>query len=160
MASSSFSFSCKQGLNCKGWIAVGTAGPQPPAIDRRGHRQTSTASARSQWAPLCLNRQGTAGPRPPVLDVAVGTAGPRQIECQNACQLECQSFCQIDCQIYIYICQRECPSLFKFKIQCEHVCQIECLYTSIYTYACLYIHTYIYMYMHVYIVTQDGHFLQ
>lgn len=78
-------------LNCKGWIAVGTAGPQPPAIDRRGHRQTSTASARSQWAPLCLNRQGTAGPRPPVLDVAVGTAGPRQIECLNLCQIEGQN---------------------------------------------------------------------
>ena len=48
---------------------MGTAGPQPPASDLSGHRWTSTASVRSEWAPLDLNRQ-----RP----ISVGTAGPQR----------------------------------------------------------------------------------
>ena len=48
------------------------------------HCRTSTASARSQWAlpDLSSTRQ-----------IAVGTAGPRQIECQNISQLEGQRIC-------------------------------------------------------------------
>lgn len=37
-------------LNRQLLIAVGMAGPQPPAPDRRGHCRSSTASSRSQWA--------------------------------------------------------------------------------------------------------------
>ena len=38
-------------------IAVGIPGPQPPAYHPSGHPWTSTASFRSQWAPLDLNDQ-------------------------------------------------------------------------------------------------------
>ena len=76
--------------------SVGTAGPQPPTSGLSGHRWTSIASCRSEWAPLDLNRQrpiwvGTAGPQPPASDlsghrwtstasrpISVGTAGPQR----------------------------------------------------------------------------------
>ena len=50
-------------------ISVGTARPQPRAPDLSRHCQTSTASARSQWALPDLNRErqisvGTARPQP------------------------------------------------------------------------------------------------
>ena len=44
-------------LNRQLLIAVGTAGPQPPAPDRSGQNWTSTASSRSQWAGPDLNTQ-------------------------------------------------------------------------------------------------------
>ena len=50
-------------------IPVGTAGPPPRAPDPSGHCRTSTASSRSQWALLDLNRD---------FQVAVGTAGPQR----------------------------------------------------------------------------------
>ena len=52
-------------LHCQLWIAVGLAGPHLPALDRSGHRRTSTASSRSQWASPDLDRRKSAccGPR-------------------------------------------------------------------------------------------------
>ena len=72
---------------------------KPQAPDRSGH-QTSTASARSQWALPNLNRQvpiavGAAGPRRPAPDRS-GTAGPRQIEGQNLCHADGMSECTED----------------------------------------------------------------
>eukprot|EP00435_Cladocopium_sp_Y103_P048020 s494_g14.t1 len=54
-------------------IAVGTAGPHPPAPDPSGHCRTSSASSRTQWAVPDLICQlqisaGTAGPQPRVPD--------------------------------------------------------------------------------------------
>ena len=49
---------------------MGTSGPQPQASDRSGHRWTSTAGFRSQWAPLDLHRR---------LTIAVGTPGPQNM---------------------------------------------------------------------------------
>ena len=44
-------------LNRQRIIPVGIPGPQPPALYPSGHPWTSTASFRSQWAPLDLNDQ-------------------------------------------------------------------------------------------------------
>ena len=69
-------------LNHKRQIAVGTTGPQQQAPDHTGHCQTSTASARSQWALpdpncKCMIAVGTPGPLNSKRQIAVGTTGPQ-----------------------------------------------------------------------------------
>ena len=63
--------------------AVGTAGPQPPGSERSGHRWTSTAGFRAQWAPLDLNLgpselSGHRWTSTWDLPSSVGTAGPQR----------------------------------------------------------------------------------
>ena len=91
-------------------MSVGSAVSQPQAPDVSGHRRTSKASARAQWALPDLNRKrqmsvGTAGSQPQAPDVSghcrtskasaraqwalpgsVGTAARCHIECQVECQ--------------------------------------------------------------------------
>ena len=101
-------------------ISVGTPGPQLRAPDLSGHCQTSTASARSQWALQDLNRErqmsvGTAGTQPRAPDLSghcrtsLGSASSGcQIECHKEGQKECRNIrlirqieCQIECQSII-----------------------------------------------------------
>ena len=93
-------------------ISVGT-GPQPRASDLSGHRQTSTASSRSQWALPDLNRELQSSQRALDLNcerqMSVGTPRPqrrapdvsRQWQTSTAsarCQIECHKDRQIECQ--------------------------------------------------------------
>ena len=97
-------------LNCECRISVGTAGPQLRAPDLSGHCETSTASARPQWAlserrgpdgvngegQISVGTVGTARARPlwalPDLNCerqsSVGTAGlqPRAPELSGHCR--------------------------------------------------------------------------
>ena len=97
-------------LNHQLRMAVFPAGPQPRAPAGSVPRRTSTASSARQCSPPDLNGQ---------LQIAVGTVGPRQIECQNLCQIECQN-----------ICQAEGPNISGFQKarqrECQSTCQVEC----------------------------------
>ena len=78
-----------------------------PASELSGRCWTSTASVRSQWAPLGLNGQrqrlasvGTAGP--PLTSTATSRS-QWALPDQKICQIKCQKICQKDCQ---KICQK------------------------------------------------------
>ena len=109
-------------------ISVGT-GPQPRASDLSGHRQTSTASSRSQWALPGLNRELQSSQRAltSIASARHSQMSTASVWCQSAmadlngqrqmsdrmpqrppdrmseyiCQMECQNICQIECPIII-----------------------------------------------------------
>ena len=108
-------------LNCQLQIAMGAAGPQPPAPDHGGHCRTSTASPRSQWALQDLSDQlqiSVSGHRrtsphrmsehtPDRMSIYIYIPDRRSEympDCQNVRQSKCQSTCQVECQS---ICQLE-----------------------------------------------------
>ena len=86
----------RRDLNCKRWIAVFPAGPQPQRIAEDISDRMPEKNVRE-----CQNKC--------------------QKECQNECLKRCQIKCQKECQ---NLCQEVCQN--RYQIECQSICQKEC----------------------------------